>query len=805
MHWRLYLIPLLLGVAGSANAADLRAQQMLDRVKALMMSDAQAAAVQAQGAETLISRTLRGEERIALMASARRLQADAFLRLDRLSAAKQLALSAKELAKKLPSNSAVAAEVMLTSGAINAAEGAVGQSLADYQQAYRIFQRAKQERGQALALLYISILYSGARDNVAALRYINQSADLRVADQKLSVSILNNRGGVLQDSGKFVDAEKAFRKALRAMPMSVGTLPRVQIMGNIARNRLKAGSLDAAELTIAQAMALTRSGEAAAWRPQLMAIAAEAALRRGRVAEAGRLIEGSFAGVDLTTTTLSSREAHDTAYRTFTKLDRPAEALAHLVALKRLDDEATKLATSTSTALMGARFDFANQELRIARLRAEELRRTVAAGEVKARFERTIFLVSAAAVSVVIGLLAWLLFTIRRSRDRISAANDDLATSNVALGKALAAKTEFLATTSHEIRTPLNGILGMTQVMLADPRLDGGVRERLGVVHTAGTTMRALVDDILDVAKMETGKLTIEQAPFDLCATLTAATQLWEAQCRGKGLAFRVDLAGCPAVVMGDAARLRQVVFNLLGNAVKFTADGSVTLSTRVDEAAGTVEIAVADTGVGIAASEQGAIFEAFRQADTSTTRRFGGTGLGLSISRTLAEAMGGTIGVESVEGQGSTFTVALPLVEVASAPDAAAAPVVEEAPGILVVERSPIARAMWRSLLAPHTVVFAAKADDAVATIARGKITAVLVDDGSVSARIDQAAAIADAAREAGIRSVQLWPSGRDADHGDLQAAGVNRVVARPFTRDALLVALDLTAIVEPLVPEAA
>ncbi|RZL98845.1 MAG: hypothetical protein EOP68_24890, partial [Sphingomonas sp.] len=351
------------------------------------------------------------------------------------------------------------------------------------------------------------------------------------------------------------------------------------------------------------------------------------------------------------------------------------------------------------------------------RLRAEELRRSVAAAESQARFERTIFVVAASAVTVIIGLLTWLLFTIRRSRDKVRAANDDLATTNAALGKALAAKTEFLATTSHEIRTPLNGILGMTQVMLADPALDGGVRERLGVVHTAGTTMRALVDDILDVAKMETGNLTIEHVPFDLCATLTAATQLWEVQARGKGLAFRADLDGCPALVIGDPARLRQVVFNLLGNAVKFTADGGVTLFTRVDRDAGRVEIVVVDTGVGIAAAQQESIFEAFRQADTSTTRRFGGTGLGLSISRNLAEAMGGGIRVDSVEGEGATFTLTLPLVEAVAAPVVRAP---DAASSVLVVERSPIARAMWRSLLVPQPLVFAGTAAEAVATIER-------------------------------------------------------------------------------------
>lgn len=539
---------------------------------------------------------------------------------------------------------------------------------------------------------------------------------------------------------------------------------------------------------------MARRDDAIGERPELLAIAAEAALQRRDAATAKTLIAESFAGVDIATTTLPFREAHSTAYRVYAAAGEPRKALAHLTALKRLDDEATKLAISTSTALMGARFDFANQELRIATLKSERLRRTVAFEQARAHTERLMFLGAAGATALIIGLLAFGLVTIRRSRDRERAANADLETTNAALGKALAAKTEFLATTSHEIRTPLNGILGMTQVMLADQGLPHAQRDRLSVVHGAGLTMRALVDDILDVAKMETGNLTIEETAFDLAATVRDATQLWQEQARAKGLAFTVDLADCPAMVVGDPARVRQIVFNLLGNALKFTANGAVSLSAQAEADGRTMTIAVADTGIGIAADKLTDIFESFRQADAGTTRRYGGTGLGLAICRNLARAMGGDVTVTSRLGQGTTFTVTLPLRE---APPAEAVQPVNATPGatMLVVERNPIARGMWRGLLERHfdTVAFAGSADEAVRLI-DGGVVSVLIDDATIGGEPVPTlvvARIAAAAAAVGAPVALLWPGQDAAAHAAFLAAGVTKVIAKPITGAALIAAL--------------
>jgi anti-sigma regulatory factor (Ser/Thr protein kinase)/CheY-like chemotaxis protein len=364
----------------------------------------------------------------------------------------------------------------------------------------------------------------------------------------------------------------------------------------------------------------------------------------------------------------------------------------------------------------------------------------------------------------------------------VRAANVDLERTNSALAKALAAKTEFLATTSHEIRTPLNGILGMTQVMLSDRKLDESVRDRLGVVHGAGVTMKALVDDILDVAKMETGNLTIEAAPVDLPALLRDLCRLWDEQARGKGLVFTLDHADAAGWIEGDAARLRQILFNLLSNAVKFTDRGEVKLAASVE--GDRLRLRVEDSGIGIDPDKQEVIFESFRQADSGTTRRFGGTGLGLAICRNLARAMGGDILVDSVPGQGSAFTLELP-----HRPITAPGTATEVGPGdaLLIVDANPITRSMLKALFAGKApaLLFAASLDESAAAVRQGGISRVLIDEAT--ARRSGNDLIEQLRAYEGVETFLLW-TGSDSDlqqsAGDI---GV-RVVEKPISGAALV-----------------
>jgi PAS domain S-box-containing protein len=377
---------------------------------------------------------------------------------------------------------------------------------------------------------------------------------------------------------------------------------------------------------------------------------------------------------------------------------------------------------------------------------------------------------------------------------------ENLAEARDAALAASRLKSDFLANMSHELRTPMNAVVGMGGLLAATP-LAPAQQEMVRSIRGGAESLLAIIDDLLDLAKIEAGKLRLEPADFDFRAVIEETVALLAPEARAKGVAV-----GCafdpapPPRLFGDGGRVRQVLTNLLGNAVKFTARGEIRIVVRTTAAApGRIALRteVRDTGVGIAPAAQARLFQPFMQEDASTTRRFGGTGLGLAISRQLVELMGGAIGCESAPGRGSVFWF-----EIAFAPGAAAPPTVAPAaPGrarrLLLVEDNPANQRVAALMLAQlgHEADLAASGHEALRRLAAGDYAAVLMDcqmpglDGYETTRRIRAGALPGI--DARVPIIALTAYALAGDRARCLAAGMEDHLAKPLRPAELAAAL--------------
>ncbi|MBC2650886.1 tetratricopeptide repeat protein [Novosphingobium flavum] len=745
------------------------------------------------------------------------LEAEALNRTDQPDAAEAVAIAALRVVEQYDAGSALNGDLLATIGQIARAKGDVVSALSDYQKAFRIFEAQGQRRSQAKVLQYIGTLYFDAGDFERMLKYYADSAEL-FDDPAIRVAARNNQGDALVELKRYDEAFLQYRRALEIARTMENEDLVTSILTNMATAYARAGNLGTARRLVAQGLASpgARDPDLAAF---LHGVQAQIDWARHDTAAAVANLNLLFRGQDPTKTNYEYAEFHHLASKVYAAAGDYPLALAHSLAYQRLDEERRAVMASTNAALMAARFDLANQELKVSRIKAKKLESDIALQKSRERYDRLAFIglmtLLAIAGLVVFGL-AKALRTIRRSRNEVAMANITLQQTNEELERALDAKTRFLATTSHEIRTPLNGILGMTQVLLHDQSLAGVIRERIKTVHDAGTTMKSLVDDILDVAKMETGGVHVEREPTRLHPLLNGVADLWQSQAETRGIRLRVDLAGCAPIAMCDPRLVRQITFNLLSNAVKFTRAGEVRLVATTS--GGRLQIAVSDTGIGIAAEHLELIFKSFQQVDNSTQRQYGGTGLGLAICRNLARAMGGEIEVISEEGKGSTFTVVLPLPEDGIAGPESAAPA-SDVPSdlsravspctVLLIEANPLSRNVMTKAIGADgiEVVGCDSADAAVA--AAGSGIALVVADVSSSGGWDALAALAARCGWAGgqVPLLALVQGAADADAEAAAAAiGGVTILCRPMSAATLrsTIAASLPTADHPTPPSA-
>ena len=374
----------------------------------------------------------------------------------------------------------------------------------------------------------------------------------------------------------------------------------------------------------------------------------------------------------------------------------------------------------------------------------------------------------------------------------------ELAAARQSAEAAMQAKAQFLATMSHEIRTPLNGVIGVAE-LLSETGLDETQRHYVGLIEESGRALLTIINDVLDLAKIDAGKLTLVQDRFSLTELISRSLDLLRTVAQRKGLSLTAHLPKEAPEFLGDPGRLRQILLNLIGNAVKFTETGGITVSLELGLAGGTTAIRIVDTGIGIAPERQAAIFDSFAQEDNSIARRFGGTGLGLTISREIARAMGGDITIQSAPGQGSVFVVRLPL-PVAGPADGRAAPR-PDAPRtglrVLVAEDNRTNLLIAQRLLEPCTAMLwlASNGAQAVDLWRCHQPDLILMDismpgmDGLTAARLIREAEMARGLAPVPIFALTAFST--EEHLATFAAAGMNGALSKPVIRAELYTVL--------------
>lgn len=660
-------------VAGQAQEIDVETQATdsraeFDRLEAAtrnaMLSEPSVALTYAVEMAPLAS-LLPAPEQAKAITTSKWLHAEALQRLARYDDA--LLILNEAFANNVDQGSLLAGELLVTRGRIARTNSDATLAFVSFQEANTIFQKHDDRRRQAVALHSLADLYNEAGQHDRVITYDTQANEIFKPDSSLEFFSLHHRA---EAQIAFGDQEAGARLLEQALTLSVQMeSDRLQgwILAEIALLSIDRSKFDAAQTALDNAFERMVSVDAQYWEPRIRGAQAALHLRKGNTEAAREEIEKALADIDITTgATYWYRDIAETAYEIYKTAGQSELALEYLEEFARMRLQNRDVARATGNALRDAEIQLAQNENEIEKLLISQLESDVTLTQARLRQRNIIASVVLIFGFSIFGFLVWAYYSVRKTQhitqnynDELAAINADLLSANIDLEKANQAKMEFLATTSHEVRTPLNAIIGLTDVMLKADELNDKNHDYLEVVNTSGRNLLRILDDILDVSKLEAGRLNINRSPMEITECVLDVAELWRNVAQKKGLAFEVSVDDELGAFLCDERLIRQIISNLLANAIKFTQEGKVSLELHGADSGFT--ISVRDTGIGIAPEHQEVIFEMFRQADSSNERAFNGTGLGLAICKKITNALGGAISVISRPGAGAHFTVSIP------------------------------------------------------------------------------------------------------------------------------------------------